>query len=82
MVKAITGLIEKRKDRKPVLAENLFLFARPHCLTRYRGQDCVRLYASECGAENPELLKSTLLLKHVATLSQIMIMSWTRLLTS
>lgn len=55
-----------------VLAENLFLFARPHCLTPYRGQDCLRLYASECGAENPELLRSTLLRKHVATLSQIL----------
>ncbi|KAK0151873.1 hypothetical protein N1851_006748 [Merluccius polli] len=71
MVKAITCLIEKRKDCG-VLAENLFLFARPHCLTPYRGQDCLRLYASECGAENPELLRSTQLRKHVATLSQIL----------
>lgn len=71
MVTAITRLIEKRKDCG-VLEENLFLFARPHCLTPYRGQDCLRLYASECGAENPELLRSTLLRKHVATLSQIL----------
>ena len=71
MVSAITRLIEKRKDCG-VLAENLFLFARPHCLTPYRGQDCLRLYASECGAENPELLRSTQLRKHVATLSQIL----------
>lgn len=71
MVDAITCLIEKRKDCG-VLAENLFLFARPHCLTPYRGQDCLRLYASECGAENPELLRSTQLRKHVATLSQIL----------
>ncbi|XP_039525901.1 uncharacterized protein LOC120478179 [Pimephales promelas] len=52
--------------------KNLFLFARPHCLTPYRGQDCLRLYAGECGAEKPELLRSTLLRKHVATLSQIL----------
>lgn len=71
MVNAITRLVEKRKDCG-VLDENLFLFARPHCLTPYRGQDCLRLYASECGAENPELLRSTQLRKHVATLSQIL----------
>jgi len=71
MVNAITLLIEKRKDCG-ALAENLFLFARPHCLTPYRGQDCLRLYVSECGAENPELLRSTQLRKHVATLSQIL----------
>lgn len=70
MVKAITCLIEKRKDCG-VLAENLFLFARPHCLTPYRGQDCLRLYASECGAENPELLRSTQLRKRVTTLSDL-----------
>ncbi|XP_062331740.1 uncharacterized protein LOC134032000 isoform X2 [Osmerus eperlanus] len=71
MVNAITRLIEKRKDCG-VLAENQFLFAIPHCLTPYRGQDCLRLYASECGAEKPELLRSTQLRKHVATLSQIL----------
>uniref|UniRef100_A0A096LQ63 Uncharacterized protein n=1 Tax=Poecilia formosa TaxID=48698 RepID=A0A096LQ63_POEFO len=71
MVNAITRLIEKKED-SGVLADNLFLFARPHCLTPYRGQDCLRVYANECGAENPELLKSTQLRKHVATLSQIL----------
>ncbi|XP_058230695.1 uncharacterized protein LOC131343211 [Hemibagrus wyckioides] len=35
-------------------------------------QDCLRLYASQCGAQNPEHLKSTHLRKHVATLSQIL----------
>ncbi|CAI5690130.1 unnamed protein product [Oreochromis niloticus] len=71
MVNAITRLTEKRQDCG-VLAENIFLFARPHCLTPYRGQDCLRIYATECGAENPEHLRSTQLRKHVATLSQIL----------
>ncbi|XP_078790319.1 uncharacterized protein LOC111947145 isoform X1 [Oryzias latipes] len=71
MVSAITRLTEKRADCG-VLAENPFLFARPKCLTPYRGQDCLRLYAAECGAKNPELLRSTQLRKHVATLSQIL----------
>ena len=36
-----------------------------------RGNDCLRLFAKECGALNPLQLKSTLLRKHVASLSQI-----------
>ncbi|XP_067280128.1 uncharacterized protein [Pseudorasbora parva] len=71
MVKGITRLIEKRKD-SGVPAANPFLFARPNCLTPYSGQKCLRLYASECGAENLEHLRSTLLRKHVTTLSQIL----------
>ncbi|KAF6723411.1 hypothetical protein FQA47_022496 [Oryzias melastigma] len=71
MVSAITWVTEKRPDCG-VLAENPFLFARPKCLTPYRGQDCLRLYAAECGAKNPELLRPTQLRKHVATLSQIL----------
>lgn len=39
-------------------------------MTSYRGQDCLRIYADECGAQNPELLRSTQLRKHAATLSQ------------
>ncbi|KAI4802232.1 hypothetical protein KUCAC02_020084, partial [Chaenocephalus aceratus] len=38
----------------------------------YRGQDCIRLFARQCGAKNPEYLRSTQLRKHVATLSQIL----------
>ncbi|XP_042631736.1 extracellular calcium-sensing receptor-like [Cyprinus carpio] len=45
---------------------------RPSCLTPYRGQDCLRIYADECGAQNPELLQSTQLRKTVATLSKVL----------
>lgn len=51
---------------------NVYLFARPNCQSHYRAQDCLRLYASQCGAQNPEHLKSTHLRKHVATLLQIL----------
>lgn len=51
---------------------NPFLFARPKCLTPYRGQDCLRIYADEYGAQSPQLLRSTQLHKHVATLSQVL----------
>ncbi|XP_028271116.1 uncharacterized protein LOC114444039 isoform X1 [Parambassis ranga] len=71
MVDALTHLISKRTECG-VPEENEFLFARPHCLSSYRGQDCLRIYANECGAQNPELLRSTHLCKHVATLSQIL----------
>lgn len=71
MVDALTHLINKRKECG-VPHENNFLFARPHCLSPYRGQDCLRTYGNECGAQNPELLRSTQLRKHVATLSQVL----------
>ncbi len=71
MVDALTHLISRR-TACGVPEENTFLFARPNCLTPYRGQDCLRMYANECGAQNPELLRSTQLRKHVATLSQVL----------
>ncbi|KAM9707776.1 uncharacterized protein ACNS7B_000282 isoform 5-T5 [Menidia menidia] len=71
MVEAIIQLIRRRTECG-VPEENPFLFARPNCLTPYRGQDCLRVYANDCGAQNPELLRSTQLRKHVATLSQVL----------
>nr|XP_057918564.1 uncharacterized protein LOC131109977 [Doryrhamphus excisus]XP_057918565.1 uncharacterized protein LOC131109977 [Doryrhamphus excisus]XP_057918566.1 uncharacterized protein LOC131109977 [Doryrhamphus excisus]XP_057920422.1 uncharacterized protein LOC131115987 isoform X1 [Doryrhamphus excisus]XP_057920423.1 uncharacterized protein LOC131115987 isoform X1 [Doryrhamphus excisus] len=71
VVDSLTLLLKKRKECG-VPEENIFLFGRPHCLTSYRGQDCLRTYANECGAQNPELLRSTQLRKHVATLSQVL----------
>ncbi|XP_056598321.1 uncharacterized protein LOC130416996 [Triplophysa dalaica] len=66
------GLLISRRQECGVLDDNVFLFARPKCLTPYRGQDCLRIYADQCGAQNPELLRSTQLRKHVATLSQVL----------
>lgn len=71
MVDALTHLISKRRECG-VPEENKFLFARPHCLSPYRGQDCLRIYANECGAQNPKLLRSTQLRKHVSTFSQVL----------
>lgn len=71
MVDALTLLVSKRSECG-VLDTNAFLFARPNCQSHYRGQDSLRVYASECGAQNPEFLRSTHLRKHVATLSQIL----------
>lgn len=71
MVDALSLLTSKRKECG-VHDENVFLFGRPKSLNHYRGQDCLRVYASQCGAKHPELLRSTQLRKHVATLSQIL----------
>lgn len=71
MVDALTLLVSRRSECG-VQDTNSFLFARPHCQSHYRGQDSLRVYASECGAQNPEFLRSTHLRKHVATLSQIL----------
>ncbi|KAL7846096.1 hypothetical protein AOLI_G00242880 [Acnodon oligacanthus] len=71
MVDALTLLVSKRKACG-VQDANCFLFSRPSCQSHYRGQDCLRLYAMHCGAQNPEHLRSTHLRKHVATLSQIL----------
>lgn len=71
MVDALKLLVSRRSECG-VLDTNTFLFARPNCQSHYRGQDSLRVYASECGAQNPEFLRSTHLRKHVATLSQIL----------
>ncbi|XP_016354616.1 uncharacterized protein LOC107698169, partial [Sinocyclocheilus anshuiensis] len=71
MADALTHLISRRTECG-FPEENTFLFARPNCLTPYRGQDRLRIYANECGVQNPELFRSTQLRKHVATLSQVL----------
>ncbi|XP_026063535.1 uncharacterized protein LOC113046779 isoform X1 [Carassius auratus] len=71
MVDALMLLVSRR-GTCGVLDSNTFLFARPNCQSYNRGQDSLRVYARECGAQNPEFLRSTHLRKHVATLSQIL----------
>ncbi|XP_059367596.1 uncharacterized protein LOC132106022 [Carassius carassius] len=67
-------LVEKRRE-VGILEENPFLFARLSTTTNLRGCDCLRRYAEESKAKNPELLRSTRLRKHVATLSQLLDLS-------
>lgn len=71
MIDALSLLVGKRTECE-VTATNSFLFARPKSMSHYRGQDCLRVYASQCGAKHPEHLRSTQLRKHVATLSQVL----------
>lgn len=73
LVKAIKLLVDKR-DACEVDVDNPFLFGRPKCspTSFFRGQDCIRLFASQCGAQYPDYLRSTQLRKQVATMSQIL----------
>ncbi|CAM4567862.1 unnamed protein product [Leuciscus chuanchicus] len=66
-------LVDKR-DACEVDRDNPFLFGRPKCspISFFRGQDCIRLFASQCGAQHPEYLRSTQLRKQVATMSQVL----------
>lgn len=71
VVDALSLLTSKRSECG-ICATNVFLFARPKSMSHYRGQDCLRVHASQCGAKHPEHLRSTQLRKHVATLSQVL----------
>ncbi|XP_027131229.1 uncharacterized protein LOC104929912 isoform X6 [Larimichthys crocea] len=64
-------LIKKRSD-VGILDDNPYLFARIGTTTNIHGCDCLRKYAVESKASNPELLRSTKLRKHVATLCQLL----------
>ncbi|XP_041845828.1 uncharacterized protein LOC121642870 isoform X1 [Melanotaenia boesemani] len=64
-------LIKKRRE-VGILEENPFLFARLGTTTNLRGCDCLRRFAEESKAKNPELLRSTKLRKQVATLCQLL----------
>ncbi|XP_067352979.1 uncharacterized protein [Channa argus] len=64
-------LIKKRSE-VGVLDENPFLFARIGTTTNIRGCDCLRKYAEKSKVSHPELLRSTKLRKHVATLCQLL----------
>ncbi|KAM9488366.1 uncharacterized protein Hap1MRO34_005317 isoform 1-T1 [Clarias gariepinus] len=68
-------LLNKCRAEAGVPAENPYLFARPGVMTNIRGCDCLRKYATESKAENPELLRSTKLRKQVATLCQLLDLS-------
>ncbi|KAL3999238.1 PRA1 family protein 2 [Sarotherodon galilaeus] len=67
-------IMRKRDRNVPVLltpimldALSLLVSRRPDC-----GMDSLRVHAHQCGAKQPEYLRSTQLRKHVATLSQVL----------
>ena len=72
-MKNIIDLLIKRREDAGVLPQNVYVFARAHygSLGHARGSDCLRELSLQCGAKEPELLRSTGLRKHIATVSQI-----------
>ncbi|XP_070568060.1 uncharacterized protein [Ptychodera flava] len=70
---AIDVLNSKRSD-VGISKSNNYVFARVHYQAggHVRGSDVLRKYANECGAKNPEYIRSTKLRKQVATVAQIL----------
>lgn len=52
--------------------ENLYLFTYPHSMKWIDGCSVLRKYAKLSGAKNPELLTSSRLRKHIATVTQVL----------
>ncbi|KAL7879682.1 hypothetical protein SRHO_G00019360 [Serrasalmus rhombeus] len=72
-------LLKEKREECAVPSENIYMFARPAALSHLRGSDCLREFATECGAKNPKALSSTKLRKHIATLSNVLNLSNTEL---
>ena len=72
LLRNLNVLVENRGAGE-VDDENPFMFARSgQSQTPIRGSDVIRKFAVECGAKSPQLITSTNLRKHVATVSQIL----------
>lgn len=66
-------LLVQNRQACGVLDENFFFFAIPMTETSYyKGTDCIRKVAHQCGAKHPKTLSSTKLRKHIATLSKVL----------
>ncbi|KAL6476808.1 hypothetical protein MHYP_G00153070 [Metynnis hypsauchen] len=72
-------LLVKHREACGVLKDNGYMFARPEAMTHFRGSDCIRSFAKECGAKCPQSLTSTRLRKHAATLSTVLNMTDTEM---
>lgn len=73
IMKQSLDLILKIRNSVNVFEDNEYLFAIPFTVVGcYRGSDCLRKAAYECGSASPKLLTSTKLRKHIATMSQLL----------
>uniref|UniRef100_A0A3B4ZW97 Si:ch73-211l13.2 n=1 Tax=Stegastes partitus TaxID=144197 RepID=A0A3B4ZW97_9TELE len=73
------NLLVKQREACGVLKDNNYVFARPGAMSHFRGSDCLRGFAMECGAKCPKSLTSTRLRKHAATLSTVLNMTDTEM---
>ncbi|XP_063061964.1 uncharacterized protein LOC134454738 isoform X2 [Engraulis encrasicolus] len=70
MVQSMELLVETRNSCFP--DENQYMFGRPGTQSHFKGSDCIRIFAQNCGAKHPERLSSTKLRKHIATMSKVL----------
>lgn len=72
MKKHLDLLVKLRS--KVVMDANPYMFPRTNygSVSHLKGSECLRKFAKECGAQEPEKLCSTSLRKHIATMSQIL----------
>ncbi|XP_074540059.1 uncharacterized protein LOC141806728 isoform X2 [Halichoeres trimaculatus] len=75
----VLELLVEQREACGVLKDNGYMFARPGAMTHFRGSDCLRGFAKECGAKCPKSLTSTRLRKHAATLSTVLNMTNTEM---
>ena len=66
----LAQLVQCRSSHVPM--DNPFLFATNSQYSHYRGADVLRKYAGLSEASKPQLLTSTNLRKHVASLAQVL----------
>ena len=71
IVSAMELLVDTR-ELCGVPKDNIYMFTRPGALSAYRGGDCFQKFAWESGAKHPEVLTSTKLRKHIATMSHVL----------
>ena len=73
MEESMSLLLDKRQV-VGVSSDNKFMFPCGTCNSEghIRGSDCIRKYATLCGAKQPSFLRSTSLRKQIATLSQVL----------
>ncbi|XP_078314008.1 uncharacterized protein LOC111109333 [Crassostrea virginica] len=72
-VKVSISILLETRDNVGICKHNPYVFARiNNSLDHIRGCDVLRECSFKCGAKHPELLRSTKLRKHIATLSQIL----------
>ncbi|KAJ8310494.1 hypothetical protein KUTeg_012359 [Tegillarca granosa] len=69
MVMNIDKILQLRKELD---IPNDFLFGRPDSKFPFRGCDCIRKFANQCGAKKPDLITSTQLRKQLATMCQVL----------
>ncbi|TSM77406.1 Histone-lysine N-methyltransferase pr-set7 [Bagarius yarrelli] len=71
MIDALMLLTEMR-ERCSVLKSNIFVFGQPKSNKCYRGENALRICASECDAMIPNNLTSIKISRHISTLTQFL----------